>query len=318
MTDSDDDDAGCLYQPLLSCGGAGGVWTPVSIRFHTKTVLRAVVALLFSGMLAVTIVLAVNNAYNMGMFTLWSWTITLAFLLVFLVSLWVQHLLLTWTLVLLLPVVLANVMFVAIAIVIIIANDSTVLTNNTPCATPPPADPKYTMSQVHTGDWVEHGVPPLAIYLLLIAGGLELMRLVLVQFLQSIRPVFQYAYFAYWMCATLVLLGIYDLAFDIGKTYPTSFTPAERVLILLAIVWIWQMAMWIVFLSVSVASDIRIVMPATPEEFMETGKWTGSGAPSRQHATMLVPTTEELLNLPEDGLASLFDYYVWNVDDDDY
>ena len=305
--DDDDEDVGCLYRSLWAPAAAGSVWTPVSIRFHTKTVLRAVTALLFCGMLAVTIVLAVNDAYNMGMFTLWSWTITMAFLLVFLVSLWVQHLLLTWTLLALFPVVLSNVMFVAIAIVIIIANDSTVLTNDTPCATPPPADPKYTMSQVHTGDWVEHGVPPLAVYLVLIAGGLAIIRTVLAIFLNSLNPLLQILYFLYWMCGTLVLLGIYDLAFDIAKTYPTSFTTAERVLILLAIVLLWQLAMWIIFTSVDVAGDLKLVVPATPEEFMETGSLAGSGKPSSQHARLLVPTTEELLNIPQGGLLELID-----------
>lgn len=296
MADDDaDGDEGCLYRRILFTDAAGGVWTPVSVQFHTKTVLRFVVAVVFCAALAVTIVLGVNDAYNMKMFTLWSWTIFLAFTFVLWVSLWVQHLLLAYTLLFFLPLVLTNVVFVAVAIVVIIANDSTVLTNNTPCATPPPADPKYTVSQVHTGDWVEHGGPPFGMFVILLAGGLALFRKVLQRELQSLNPALQWLYFLYWMCATLVLLGIYDLAFDVAATYPTSFSTAERVLILLAIVWVWQLYTWFAFTSVDVADDIHVRMPASPDEFLSTGRLHGDGAPSHSHARLLVPTVEELL-----------------------
>jgi len=300
-TDDEDDDIGCLNQRIL-VDDAGRVWTPASVRFHTKSVLRAVVFLVFAGLLAVTIVLGVNDAYNMKMFTLWSWTITLAFVFVLLVALWIQHLLLVYTLILLFPFVLANVVFVAIAIIVIIANDSTVLTNNTPCQTPQPTDPKYTVSQVHTGDWIEHGGPPFALFLILLAGGLALMRYVLVRVLDSMHPVLQWLYFAYWMSASLVLLGIYDLAFDVAATYPTSFTTAERVLILLAIVWVWQLLTWVMFTSQDVPGDIHIQWPATFTEFASTGHLHGSGTPSQRHVRVLVPTLEEQLGL-RDGIV---------------
>lgn len=305
MSDADDDtDEGCLYRPILFTDRAGGVWTPASVRFHTKTVLRFVVGVVFCATLAVTIVLAVNDAYNMSMFTLWSWTIFLAFSFVLWVALWVQHLLLTYVLLLFLPLVLSNVVFVAIAIVIIIANDSTVLTNNTPCATPPPADPKYTVSQVHTGDWIEHGWPPFATLVIVMLAG-YLIRKAMRRVLQSFNPAVQWLYFVYWMCGTLVLLGIYDLAFDIAATYPTSFTTAQRVLILLGIVWVWQLFTWIAFTSKNVKSDVHLLWPASVDEFLATGRLNGAAHPSHSHAELLVPTTEELLGLSNHRLHEL-------------
>lgn len=291
-----DDDEGCLDSPLCT-GAPGTVWTPASVRFHTKTVLRAVAALVLAAQIALTIGLAVGGAYNMSMFTLWSFTIVTVYNVALLASLWVQHLLLTYVLLLLLPLVLTNVVFVAIAIVIIIANDSTVYTNNTPCQQPPPADPKYTVSQLHTGDWLEHGWPPFNVILTLLAGALPLLRFVLRRTLDSFNPALQWLYFFYWMLATLVLLGIYDLAFDVAATYPTSFTTAERVLILLGIVLLWQLGTWFAFTSETVSEDIHISIPATPAEFAATGRLAGSGAPSHAHARLLVPTAEQLLHL---------------------
>lgn len=291
-----DDDAGWLGQPLCF-GGAGRVWTPATVRFHTKTMLRATTAAVFGVLLAVTIVLAVNHAYNMAMFTLWSFTLATAFSLVLLVTLWVQHLLLTHTLLFFLPLVLTNVVFVVFAIVIIIANNSTVYTNNTPCADPPDPNPKYTVSQLHTGDWVEHGLPVFGLMLILLAGGLTLMRFVLRRALDSWSPLLQWAYFAFWMLASLVLLGIYSLAFDVADTYPTSFSTAESALIAVGIIFVWQLFTWLVFTSITVSDDIHISLPATPAEFLATGHLTstrGGQQPSATHA-LLVPTAEQLL-----------------------
>jgi len=286
------DDPGCLEQPL--CFGVGA-WTPATVRFHTKTVLRAVVTAVAVWRIVITILLAVNGAYNMGMFTLWSYTLVTAFAVVFAVSLWAQHLLLSYTLLFFLPLVLTNVVFVALAIIIIIANDSSVYTKNTPCADPPPADPKYTVSQLHTGDWIEHGGPIFDLMLMLLAGGLILLRFVLQRTLDSMSPLLQWAYWAYWMGASLVLLGIYDLAFDIDKTYPTSFSTAERVLILLAIVLVWQTFTWIAFTSQTVSQDFHISIPATPAEFLATGRLAGAGTLQTPH--VLVPTVEQLLHM---------------------
>jgi hypothetical protein len=280
-----------LDRPLFA-GDDGRAWTPFSLRFRGKTLLRVTSALVLVAQIVLTILLAVNNAYNMGMFTLWSLTVLTVFVAVLLASLFVQYWLLTDTLLFGLPVVVGLVTFVVIAIIVIIANNSSDYTKNTPCAQPPPADPKYTVSQVHTGDWLEHFWPVAALTLILLAGAEFLANYVVVRSLRSFTPIGQWLYFIYWMNGALVLLVIYDSIFDIDKIYPTSFTAVQRFFILLAIIWIVMLYAWWIFTARYALDEMHVTWLPTIAEWAR-GRTAGAGLPSPLHHEMLLPTLEE-------------------------
>lgn len=296
-TSSPSSEASWWDTPLLSFDTADGkAWTPFSVRFRGKTLLRVATAFVLAVQIALTVVLIVNEAYNMKMFTLWSFTLLTAFNVVLLVALYVEHWLLTYSVLFGLPVILGNVVFVAVAIVVIIANDSTVYAHGTPCETPPPANPEHTVSQLHTGDWAEHAWPVFAVVLILLAGGEFLATYMVVRSLRSFGPVAQWLYWIYWMCASLAILVVYQLIFDIGKIYPTSFTVAERTLILLAIIWVWQAVTWWIFTAAYTLEDVRMYWLPTLRELAE-GKLSGAGASSSSQHEVLVPDIEQVREL---------------------
>jgi len=272
----------------------GKAWTPFSVRFRGKTLLRVATAFVLVVQIALTIVLAVNGAYHMKMFTLWSFTLLTVFSAFLLVSLYTEHWLLTNAVLFGLPFILGNVVIVAIAIVVIIANDSTVYAHGTPCQSPPPANPEHTVSQLHTGDWAEHAWPVFAVVLILLAGGEFLATYMVVRSLRSFSPLGQWLYWIYWMCASLVLLIVYQLIFDINKIYPTSFTTAERTLILFAIVWVWQAVTWWIFTAAYTLEDVHMYWLPTLRD-LAAGTLSGEGAPSTSHHELIVPDVEDVL-----------------------
>lgn len=258
-----------------------GVFTPFSVRLGGKTLLRGTVLVLLGVFLAVAIVLAVNHAYSLDMFTLWSMTALLAFLLTFAVALFYERWLLTLVVLFWLPVVLSRVTTVAVAVVLILQNNADLLVEGTRCEEPPPADPDRTLEQVHTGDWVEHPLPWIAM-LFLVLVGFPYLHHIVVRSLRSWNPVFQWLYFVWWLCAPLVLMVVYSLGFDIRRQYPTSWTVAEWVLIVGAVHVGFQLYYWLMFTARYSLTEFHTYwwLP-TPQELAD-GHLRGSGAPNPQ------------------------------------
>lgn len=266
----------------------GQVWTPFSIRFSTRNTLLAATLYVLAYQIAVSVVLFVNNAYDMTMFTLWSFTIFSAFTVALLVSLFVEHLVFTLAILFALPIVMGNVVFVAITIVIIIANNSEVLTKGTACEQPTPPPNAISMSAVHTGDAFLHPFMVFNLFVMLLAGGAYFSKHIIVRSLRSFPPWAQWLYFVFWMCASLVfMLTPYQLSFNVAKKYPTSFSPVEREFIMLGVLWLWMLAAWFIFTAdhetdrQTLASTRVSWLPSVEE--MKQGRLTGLGAPSTAH-----------------------------------
>lgn len=291
--------SGAEQQPSAPGGFVDSVadaqaWTPFSVRFRGKTLLRLATLLVLAVQIALTIVLAINDAYHMDMFTLWSFTILTAFSAVLLVALYVEWVPLTYAVLFGLPLVIGNVVFVAVAIIVIIANDATVYAEGSPCEQPPPADPDITVEQLHTGDWLEHGWPVFGVFLILLAGGEYLSRFIVVRTLRSFNAVSQWLYWFYWMFASLVLLIIYQAIFDVDEMYPTSFTTVERTFILFAIILIWQTITWTIFIAEYSVEDVNFYWLPTWAE-VARGCAVGSGQPVAGVAEYTMPTLEQWL-----------------------
>lgn len=222
----------------------GGVWTPYTIRLRSSLLAKLVVLAALAVQLAAVIFLAVHGAYNMTMYTYWSYTLLTAFYVVLLVALFWRHRVLSAVLMFGLPLVLANAVFVAAAIIVIIANSAEALRRDTELDTPPG---KITLEQLHTGDWMIHGAPVFGLTLVLLAGVYMFTRELLRRQMHAWSWLGHYLYALWWYGAPLALIGIYWASHDIDKKYPTSFTAAQRTFILLGISLGWNVFAWFCF-----------------------------------------------------------------------
>jgi len=260
-----------VYPPRVKTVSHGQWWTPFSVRFTVRNKLLAATLYVLAYQIAVSVVA-----------------------LVLLVSLVLEHLWLTLAVLFGLPLVMGNVVFVAVVIIIIIQNNAEVLLRKTECADPPPAHDPISMSKIHTGDWALHGGPVFNVLVLLVAGGAYFSQHILVRSLRSFPPWAQWLYFVYWMNATLLfMLTPYQIAFDVDKKYPTSFSVAERTLIELAVIWVWMASTWFIFTADhtidrrEILSSSRVeYLPSVPE--LRAGRWTGEAAPSTAHREMVI------------------------------
>ena len=237
-------------------------FTPFWVRFKAKLVFNVCAWLLCLIQIGLTIGLAVTDNYGLGAYTLWSFTMLTIFACCLAVAVIVEQLTLTLVTLWMLPIVLGNVVTVAIAIIIILQNNIQLFLDDTKCDVPPPLHPT-SMALKHTGDWLLHGWPVFGMLLLLIAGMDYFGRLVIVHSLALMGSIKQWIYFIYWFVAPLVPLIIYDIAFDVDKKYPTSFTWIERALILIAIMWVWMLFMWVVLTARTGYGQIMYAFMAT-------------------------------------------------------
>ena len=235
-------------------------WSPFELRLHGFTFLRLFTALFFAVQIGLTIGLAVTGHYGLGAYTLWSFTMLTAYAGVLLAALFVQHWLLTAIVLYGMPIVLANTMDVCIAIVIILQNNFQLFIDGTKCDTPVPPNPT-PLGTKHTGDWVEHNYTILATLVLAFVMK-TFWRYIVVRSQWSFSPLGRWTYWAYWTFGPLLPLILYDLIFDVAKTYPTSFTWIERALILVGINVAWMTFMWVALHAVDKTKQFKhYVMP---------------------------------------------------------
>jgi hypothetical protein len=223
------------------------VWTPFSVRLRSLLLLRIMVALALAWQIGSTILLAVVHEYNMNMYTFWSYTLLTVFYTVLAVALFWERMLITLTTVFALPLVVGNAVFVALAIIIILANNAEAYRKGSECDTPAG---DLSLEELHTGDWLIHGGPVFGLLLVLLAGLEFFGQRLIVRQLRTWTAASQWLYWVYWMVSPLVLIVIYQLCFDVDKLYPTSFTLTERTLILAALTLCTQLLWWLIFTQV--------------------------------------------------------------------
>jgi hypothetical protein len=104
-------------------------WSPFDLRIHGFTFLKFATAVFFAVQLGLTIGLAVTGHYGLGAFTLWSFTMLTTYGGVQLVALFVQHWLLTASVMGGMPIVLGDTMIVCVTIVIFLQDNFALFTD---------------------------------------------------------------------------------------------------------------------------------------------------------------------------------------------
>ena len=277
------DDA--LDRPIF--GTERGPWTPFTWRFSGETVLRCVVVLVLAYQVTLTILLAINDAYHLNMYTLWAFTLYTASAALLLAALFIESWLLTLMVLFALPLIAGTIILVAVLIIIIIAKNATVYIDGSVCEMPPDDD-AISIEVLHTGDWLEHGVVVFN-WLLVLLAGYEYFHYIVVRSLRSWNPVYQWLYFVYWMCIPLLPAVIYQAIFDAQEIYQTTFTVVELTFITLAIVWIWMLVLWFVFTARYSREDIRAFWLPNQREVL-AGRLSGAGEPNPASREVAVPT----------------------------
>lgn len=275
-----------LDRPIFSSAD-GKPWTPFTWRFTGEAILRGIVILVLVYQVTLTILLAVNDAYHLDMYTLWAFTgYTIAAALL-VTALFIESWMLTLMVLFALPLIAGTIVLVAALIIIIIARDATIYIDGSVCEMPPDDD-AYSIEVLHTGDWLEHGVVVFN-WLVVLLAGYEYFHYIVVRSLKSWNPVWQWLYFIYWMNIPLVPVVIYQAIFDAQKIYKTSFSQVELTFITLAIVWLWMLALWLIFTARYSRKDIREFWLPNAQE-VRSGRLSGAGLPNPQAASVAVPT----------------------------
>jgi len=261
-------------------------WTPFTWRFVGETVLRWTVFYYFIYQIASTIVLAENDAYDMGKFTLWAFTMYTVYWALLLAALFFERWFLTLIVLFFLPVVAGTTVLVAGLILIIIARDAEIYIKGTVCQTPLPSDPR-TMEQVHTGDAIEHTIVVFNNLTSLIVGC-AYFRYIVVTTLRSWNPVYQWLYFIYWMCSPLLLPVIYQSIFNVRKVYDTSYSVVQLTFMSLGLVWVWMIFLWFTFTARYSKRDFEAFWLPNARE-LASGQLRGTGAPNPSSTETIVP-----------------------------
>jgi len=204
-------------------------WSPFSIRFDVGT-LKMLYALGFLAVqIALTIIFAVTGNYNMDAYTFWSFTMLTIFGVYQVLALWwggwAQRFLNIYAH----PFINRNSLFVCIAIIIILANNPSLL-----------IDTSLSMSQVHTGDWIVHGWPVLATFWLA-EVNMQFIRRDIVATLIGWNSIDVWLYWAGSILINILPIFIYDQVYDVDKMYPTSFSWIERAAIAVGIIVVYQL-----------------------------------------------------------------------------
>lgn len=221
--------------------------TPFSARLHSQNILRFLTAGALCIRLAITIGLCVLWEYNLGAYTLWSFTMGTIFVGALLLALFVEHWAFSLTIMFLLPIVLNNAFFVPAFILILIQDNPDLFTRGSTCDPTPPSNP-LNAGLLRNGDWVEHAYPYAELFVLLILLG-TFARNTIVRTLNKWPSIDRLFYFVYWMCSCACLIMLYDLIFDAGKVYPSSYNWGERFGIGLGLIVPWMLIMWLIFVS---------------------------------------------------------------------
>lgn len=246
--------------------------TPLSVRFSSLALTRIFALVGLTWQVVTTILLAVAGQYHMYMYTYWSYTALTAFYAVLSVALFWERLAITLFSLFWLPFVMGNSVFVLLAITIIIANDATAYIDGSVCDTPPGS---LTIEKLHTGDTLIHVLPVLWLGATLLAGLEYFSQRLIVAQVSAFSAAGQWLYWLFWMTGPLVLISIYQLAFDVDKLYPTSFSVGARVAILGAVSITTQLGWWIILTQHQIVHQIHAHSLPTPLQVLSEGRLHG-------------------------------------------
>ena len=246
------------------------IWTPAHLILKAKTVGFVTVAFLFTCFLTFTILFAVNGAYNLRFFTLWSFTLHDVYYFTLCLALLFEHWILSAAVLLLVPLANGSGVFVAYAIVIIIGVDASVYLKDTIFGLPPG---KITIEQLHTGDWVEHAFPPFADLLSNFVLAV-FVYYIFNKLLNRMTDFWQWVYFFYFTFGSLIFLGIYQLFawaanIDLLEQYQIPFSIWESILLAVCLNVGYMLFLWFVFRAKQDPKQVHIYLFRTHKEQLQ-------------------------------------------------
>lgn len=223
----------------------------VSIDFRVKTLLQVVTFLLMVKQFAVYGYLLSIGRIDLTMFTYWSYTVLTIFYPLLLLGLVLERAVLALVCLFLLPLPLGATFDVSVAIVIVIQQNAKVFTSEADAG-------RTAINLIHTGDWVLHNLPLIEVIFLMGTGLLFYVRSILPAELHELRNrEWGFVYRAYFYAAPLVLIGIYSIAFDITRHYPTNIPTYVLWLGLACINLLW-MGVWYLAFTADANVPIRL------------------------------------------------------------
>jgi hypothetical protein len=232
----------------------------VGVGADVRFILRIVVTLLLIWRVALTIYLAVIGRYHLSMYTYWSQTMLVAFYVLLELSLFIERGLLTFTTLFAFPILLGSTFIVAVSIIIIIQQNSTIF-----FVADSSAWTQDALSLLHTGDWILHSLPLVEILFILALGWAMYARAIIASELASIRKSeWKAIYVLYWILAPLVPLLIYSCIFDIATVYPTGIPTYVLWLCLVGIDILWMALMFGAFTATANVAVCVYSFFATP------------------------------------------------------
>jgi hypothetical protein len=221
----------------------------VSTQFDSRLLLRLLSAALLLKQIGILVVLFVTGHFDGTMFTYWQYLGITPFYAILAAALWIERGLLTFTMMFLLPLFLGSTMLVAVAIVLIIQQNSAIFTSG--------GGPDVALSLIHTGDWILHQLPLVEIQFLL-GGGLHMYaRLIIAAGMSQMQTgEGRAAYVLYFVMVPLIPFAVYCSIFDAEQHYPTGIPIYWLWFGLVAFNIIW-MAYWLCAFTSSAQVQIR-------------------------------------------------------------
>lgn len=249
------------------------IWTPARLRLKAKTVGFLTVAFLFICFLTFTIILAVAKSYNLTYFTLWSFTLHNIYYFFLCLALVVEHWILTYTILILVPLVNGTSFFVAYAITIIIGVDASVYLQDTIFNVPAG---ELTIEQLRTGDWVEHAFPPFADLLSNFVLAVFYYR-IFNRLLDRMSDAWQWIYFIFFIFSSLGFLSIYQvfawiIGMDLTEKYMIPFSTWLSVLLAVVLNVGYMLFLWFVFRAIQDPRQVHVYLFPTHKERLQRRK----------------------------------------------
>lgn len=162
--------------------------------------------------------LAVESLYHMDYYTYWNFLIVTIWLggltLLYPFQGWPAAIFtLVWT-----PVTLGSTALVVLIILVVVAVDDTVYITDT-AADPDAVNPKYTFSEIRTGDWVIHGLPLIEVLVVMLFDFQLYFRALVYHWERSDHWWRRWWYWVWFYVAPLTFMLLYMLIFDPREKY---------------------------------------------------------------------------------------------------
>jgi hypothetical protein len=220
---------------------------------------------------ALCIFLAVSIVYNLGIlsmlvwthalnfrhYTYWNYILVTVFDIIYLTSCFTSpKTLFKWMNLVVFPIVTGSTAIVNILIIVILQNNDWIMVSASVFG-----EGQLPLGKIHLADYLIHSWPFLARFIILILGQLDIVRHFVYAYLHGnvniIRVMGNFktrrlAFFFFWIVSPLTPISIYSSLNNPFVEYPTNFSYAEAVIILLCIAFLFQL---ITFFSVYTSTE---------------------------------------------------------------